>query len=288
MVTIFRFGPVYINGRAYSRDEAVLSIFDRGLLYGDGLFETIRARNDKPFRLAEHLERMRNGMRILRMGIEPNALDLAGSVQSAIDASGFPEGRVRLCVTRGTYTGSYAAHKAEKPTVIVTVQDITGVRRPEPVEVMVSSFRRDEANPLSRAKTLNYLPSVLARAEAGDAGASDAIMLNTLGRVAEASSSNLFMVKDSKLVTPDVESGILPGVTRAMVLMLARDLKLPVEERPVDPAELAQAEELFLTNAITGIFPIIKLDGKLVGSGDHEFAGLLAEAYANLFASETA
>lgn len=280
------FGPVYINGRAYSYDAAAVSVLDRGLLFGDGLFETMLSRRGRVFRLAQHLARMREGMQILRMGLDPDDLDLSSAVSSTVDESAFNESRVRLTVTRGMYNGSYVAHKAERPTVMVTVQDISNTETPGHTDLILSSFRKDERSPLSRAKTLNYLPSVLARAEAEDAGASDAVLLNTGGRIAEAASSNLFLVKKRRLITPDTDSGILPGIIRAVALEIAESLHIAIEERPVGAEELLDAEEIFLTNSIAGIQPVRRFAGKPVGTGDHVVTRRLSEAYLSLVSAE--
>jgi len=153
--------------------------------------------------------------------------------------------------------------------------------------LVVTSIRRDETSPLCRAKTLNYLPSVLAAAEALDLGADDALMLNRSGKVAEATSSNIFLVLNGRLVTPDLQSGVLPGVTRAVVIELARAIGIPVEERPVSVSELAKAEEIFLTNSIAGLRAVERLNDRPVGRGDCSLTARLAEDYERLFAAET-
>lgn len=281
-----RFGAVYLNGRIIPHATAEVSILDRSVMFGDGLYETMLARQGKVFRLAEHLERMRAGMLILRMGLEPEDLNLETAVQSAIDASGFDESRVRLMVTRGMFVGSYSADKAEQPTVVVTVQDITGALTLGSVDAIISSYRRDETSPLTRAKTLNVLPSIMARSEAHDADAGDAIMLNMSGCVAEATSSNIFLVATGRLITPDINSGILAGVTRRAILEIAHSMNLPIEERTVRAEELETADEIFLTSSIAGLRAVVNLNKKIVGKGECKIKDQLAEEYARLLVLE--
>ncbi|MCC6444572.1 MAG: aminotransferase class IV family protein [Armatimonadetes bacterium] len=254
---------VYLNGSLIPSDEAFVSIHDRGLLYGDGLFETMRAYRGVPFRLEEHLARMEAGSRLIRMNL-PARKSLRQAVLDAVAANGIAEAYVRLTVTRGPGIGmSLSACRA--PTVMVAV-------RPSPqtplsgCRAVLSSHRRDEDSPLSRVKSLNYLPSLLARAEAEEAGAEEAILLNRRGSLAEGAASNLFWVCRGILYTPAVSCGILPGTVRADVLLLAAGPGIQAREGAFPPESLQDADEAFLTNSSIEIRPLLRFGEHPIGT----------------------
>lgn len=269
--------PVYINGALVPAEEAKVSAFDRGFMRGDGLFETMRAYGGRVFRLDEHLARLDHGLEVLRFPVRSADLNLKEAVQETLRASGLESARVRAQVTRGIGSTGFTAQSESAPTVVVSVQPIT--EPPRPLKVIVSRIRRDELSPLAGIKTINYVPSILARMEAEEAGADDAIMLNYAGLVAEGCASNVFLVCSGALLTPDLDSGVLPGITRQVVLEIAADLPVPAAEKPIEPALLASADEIFLTSSTREIAPVATINGKRVGRGTHDMAESLAKHF---------
>jgi len=269
---------IYINGKIVPEDEARVSVFDRGFMRGDGLFETMRAYGGRVFMLNEHLARLDRGLEALRFGFRSADLDLEEAVVETVRANNLASARVRAQVMRGVGTTAFTARADTPPTVVVSAMPL-GEDLQEPLKVIISSIRRDERSPLAGIKTMNYLPNILARMEAEDAGADDAIMLNYAGHVAEGCSSNVFLVRSGKLITPDLASGVLPGITRQVVLDIASKMGVPTVEKEVDPELLFSAEEVFLTSSTREIVPVARIDGREVGRGGYELTSALAAAY---------
>jgi len=263
---------IYVNGHLVRADAPAVSPLDRGFLYGDGLFETVRAYRGKPFLLDDHLARLAASSAELRITEELDTARIARGVAELLEANGLADADayLRITLTRGLHTGALTLEPAAEPTVTVVARPL---HLPPPercergVALVTATVRRNADSPLPRHKTLNYLESLLAKTEAKDAGADDALLLDTRGQVAEAASSNLFAVRDGALATPPVEAAILPGITRREVLRLARELGLDAAERPVQSDELLAADELFLTNAIVEVLPVRSLDGHPIGEG---------------------
>ncbi|MCX8053204.1 MAG: aminodeoxychorismate lyase [Armatimonadetes bacterium] len=257
----------YVNGRIVPLSEACIGISDRGFLYGDGLFETIRAVGGRCIRIDHHLIRLSSGARVLGIENFPDASTLKESVAYVLDANGLSDARVRLTVTRGASTGpGLMGRVSGSPTVVVTATNLP-TAEPEPARVIISSIRRDERSPLSSVKSLNYLPGILALHEARRAGVDDAILLNTQGNVAGGAVANVFLVMGHTLVTPSLDQGALPGTVRQAIIELGPGRGLEVVERPVCPEELLAADEVFFTNAIQLVRPIREVDGVLLGVG---------------------
>jgi branched-chain amino acid aminotransferase len=274
---------IWVNGLVVGSDEPVLRAFDRGLLYGDGLFETLRAYDGVPFLLEEHLSRLSESAWELRICDVLDGAAIEGAIAELLSLNGLRDAYIRITLTRGEHTGRLELEPAAEPTLIMVAQPL----RPLPPSrydpgsrAIIASVRQNADSPLPRHKTLNYLNNLLARTEARDRGADEALLLNTRGEVAEAASSNIFIVCQRGLVTPSLESNILPGVTRAEVLRLAREAGVPAEERIVCPDELRLAEEVFLTNSVAELVPIRAIEGRPVGSGSPgEVTRLLHTAY---------
>jgi len=279
---------VLINGRTVRAGEARVSVDDRGLLYGDGLFETLRVRGGRPFRLDRHVARLFTSCGALAIDPGISAEMLAVSAAQLVEANAVSSGVLRVQITRGRGAGPDIPGDAE-PTVLVTATS-GRLYPPELYErglrAVTASFPRNERSPLVRHKTANYLECVLARREARLAGCDEAVMLNTVGRVAEAAASNIFLVTDGRLVTPPPQEGLLPGITRADVMELARAEGVEVIERPVRPEELREADEVFLTNSVLEVCGLAELDGEAVGGGARDLTTRLAEAYAGLASGE--
>lgn len=272
------FLPVFINGSIVPADEARISVFDRGFMRGDALFETLRTYGGRIFRLDEHLARMDQGLDMLHYPARTTDLDLKAAAEETVRASGLESARVRIQVSRGAGSTEFTIRTDTPPTVVVTVQPL--VEHPmKPLNVVIASIRRDERSPLSRIKTINYIPSLLAKLEAENAGADDAILLNYAGNVAEGCVSNVFIARDGVLMTPDLSSGVLPGTVRQFVMEIADESGIRVQESPVNPEQLYTADEVFMTSSTREIAPVEAVDGRRIGQGAHEIAQLLAREY---------
>jgi aminodeoxychorismate lyase len=254
---------VFLNGRFVPEAQATVSVFDRGFLYGDGLFETLHVFRGQPFRWPEHIERLRRGAVFLKIKIPYPPDDLRQFARELIEHNQLPESLLRISLSRGVGLRGYSPKGADQPTLVMSVHpapETTG--QPPPVWRVITAASRLPANePLAEFKTSNKLPQILARAEADAAGADEALLLNTNGEVVEAASSNLFWVEEAGVCTPPLNSGILAGVTRLVVLEICQTLGLPVRETGVTPAELLCTQGIFLSLSSWGIIEIGSLDG---------------------------
>jgi len=259
---------VYLNGTLIPRRQAMISVMDYGFLYGFGLFETMRAYHGQVFRLDRHLGRLARSAELL--GLAAEIPDLTDAVRETIRVNRLSDARIRITVSIGEGGMVPDPGTCRKPTVLI----LAGPYRPysEPVyergfRAVTSSIHRNSQSPLSRLKSANYLESLLAKQEARNAGADEALCLNEKGLLAEASMSNIFLVSDGSLLTPKEDSGILAGITREAVLELADRLKIGFSERDISPEEVCPAEEAFLTNSLIEIMPLTRVDGQPIGSG---------------------
>ena len=259
---------VYLNGSLLPRSQAKISVLDYGFLYGFGLFETMRAYGGQVFCLDSHLNRLVRSAKVLELPIE--ALDLKGAVMDTIQANKLSDARIRLTVSIGEGSMVPAPGTCKRPTVLIMAEDYHPYLEQiyqKGFRAIVSSIRRNSGSPLSRLKSVNYLENMLAKQEARAAGVDEAICLNEKGLLAEASMSNIFLVDDGVLRTPGEESGILPGVTRGVVLEMASRLGISTLENDVRLEEIAGAQEAFLTNSLIEIMPLTEIEGRHVGSG---------------------
>ena len=262
---------VHLNGRLVPERDAVVSVFDRGFLYGDGVFESMRAHSGRVFRLDRHLERLRRSADLVGFGRLPDDARLRAEIAEVLSANRLTEARLRLTVTRGPgIPGDYVESGGE-PTRVLSAAPFTGLdpRRYEMgVEVEVAGRSAVPADCLDPAiKTTSRIASVLARRDAAARGAFEALLLDAEGRLTEGTVSNVFLAAGGRLLTPEAPSGALPGVTRAAVLEIARASGLPVAEMRVPRTLLASAEEVFLTNTTWEVLPVVKADGRPVGEG---------------------
>jgi len=259
---------VYLNGCLMPRSQASISVLDYGFLYGYGLFETMRAYGGQVFRLDSHLNRLVRSAEVL--GLSIGVTDLKDAVMATLQANQLSDARIRITVSIGEGSMVPDPSTCNKPTVLI----IAGHYQPYPEQIyqkgfraVVSSIRRNSQSPLSRLKSANYLENMLAKQEARAAGVDEALCLNEKGLLAEASMSNIFLVNDGILRTPTEDSGILPGITREVVLELASQLGINTFEQDIRLDELSQTQEAFLTNSLIEIMPLTEIDGKPVGSG---------------------
>ncbi len=257
---------VYLNGRFVPEAVATVSIFDRSFLYGDGLFEVMRVFGGKPFRWADHMERLRRGAAFVRIELPFPESELHRAALQLIEQNALPEALLRITLSRGVGRRGYSPLGADHPTLTMTLHPAPGADgQPPPAgRVITASFRLPANEALAQFKTCNKLPQVLARAEADAAGADEALLLNTSGEIVEGSSSNLFWIADGAVCTPPLTSGILAGVTRIVVLELCRELKLPSRETGITPAALRRTEGAFLSLSSWGILEITAIDGGAV------------------------
>ncbi len=256
----------WLNGRLRPEREAVIPVMDHGLLYGDGVFEGIRFYHRRPFRLAAHLQRLADSCAAIRLTLPYTRERLAEAVDEIIGA--FPEenGYLRLMVTRGTGPMGLDPKGCTQPNAILIVTRLEMVHpelRQEGIRLVIAATRRLPADGLDpRIKSLNYLNNILARMEATQAGADEAVLLNSQGRVAEGSAENLFIVRDGALATPRPVDGALAGITRGLVLELAAELNIPTREAPLTPYDLYTADECFLTGTGAELIPVREVDGR--------------------------
>ena len=254
---------VFLNGKFVPEAQAVVSVCDRSFLYGDGLFEVIPIFNGKPFRWAEHLERFAQGAEFLKIRLPFSAEALRGFADELIELNQMPDALLRFTLSRGVGLRGYSPKGADAPTFVMTLHSTPG--SPAAVaprfSLVTSSVRLPEGEPLAQFKNANKLPQILARAEADDAGAEEALMLNTLGNVVEGTTSNLFWIERATVCTPPLASGILPGVTRAVVLELCRRLGIEISERSITGPELKTRDGIFLSLSSWGIVEAQSLDG---------------------------
>jgi branched-chain amino acid aminotransferase len=262
---------VWLDGEWCDRSTAMISVYDHGLLYGDGVFEGIRVYGGKIFRLQEHLERLYDSAKAIWLSIPQSLEEMAEITEEAVRRSGIAEAYIRHIVTRGVGDLGLDPRKCPKPTVMIIVDTIKLF--PEHVyeaglSVITAGTPIPQRESLSpRVKSLNYLPHILAKMEGIAAGADEVIMLDTSGFVAEGSGQNIFVVKHGALKTPPPFAGLLKGVTRDAVIELARDAGYAVEETMLNRYDVYTADEAFFTGTATEIVGIRQLDGRLIGNG---------------------
>ncbi|GAN59884.1 2-keto-4-methylthiobutyrate aminotransferase [Acetobacter cibinongensis] len=244
---------VWFNGRICPAEQARIDVADRGLTLGDGLFETLRVHEGRVLRLPLHAARLQNGGAVLQLPV-PTFAEMAQATQELLAATGLQSGSMRLTVTRGVGVRGLLPPTHAEPTVVVTATE--GAPTVATVSLMTSRLiRQDEQSPLCRMKSLNYLPHILARQEAARAGADEALLLNTQGRVAETTISTVVVQQSGNFMTPPVSEGALPGVARAVLFQAGL-----IEEQPLAPAALSVAEAVYLINSL-GVRCVTSLDG---------------------------
>lgn len=281
-------GVVYIDGQYSSHADAKISVFDHGLLYGDGVFEGIRVYGHRIFKLRSHLVRLFQSARFIDLHIQQSFEEVEAATRETVRRSGMADAYIRLVVTRGVGPLGVNPKQCSSPSLIVIVDKLAVY--PEEkyntgITMITSSVRqKNPATLSSRAKTLNYLPNMMAKLEALRSEADEALLLNDQGFVSECVGENVFAVTRSpststvRVLTPDVSCGILEGVTRNVIIQLGRDQGIAIEQANMTLFDLYTAEEIFLTGTGAEIVPVIQLDGRTVGQGRPGpiTAGLLA------------
>jgi branched-chain amino acid aminotransferase len=262
---------IWMDGKFYDKEDAKISVYDHGLLYGDGVFEGIRVYNGKVFEAAAHLRRLFDSARAIRLAIPYTAQQLGAAIEETFRINHFTDCYVRLVVTRGCGYLGLNPNKCSKPMTFIitdTIEMYPKEMYENGMPVITASVIRNHPNALSpRVKSLNYLNNILARIEAADAGVAEAVMLNHEGNVAECTGDNIFIVKDGTVYTPTTHDGILEGVTRKVIIELCRKEGIPCIERTMQRHDLYVADEFFLTGSGAEVIPVNKIDGRPVGTG---------------------
>ena len=260
---------VYYNGVFAPEKKVSISPFNRGLLYGDGLFETLRAYSGRVFRLEQHLNRLAEGLQVLRIEPCPQAADIERAVYELLKRNKLSDASIRITLFRGGSEGP-EPQQGIAPALLITARPVAYYREEDYAQgfrVHLVSPRRNSYSPLSRIKSINYLDNILGRLEARDNNAQEALFMNSNGWVAEGATANIFMIKDTTLITPPLDARILPGITRAAVLEIAQRGSREVTEEAFSPEELLRADEAFLTNSLMEIMPLVMVNEHPVGSG---------------------
>jgi aminodeoxychorismate lyase len=267
---------VFLNGQFLPEAQAVVPVNDRGFLLGDGLFETMRVVHEKPFHFAQHLKRLTRGADFLKIKLPFTPKELEKFAGRLIGENQMPEAILRLTLTRGPGGRGYAPDGKSKPTVVMALHPVPPVN-PNGWNLITSSFRVPTDNPLASFKTTSKILHVMARAEAVEQGADEALLINTNGEVAETASGNLFWVHDDAICTVPIGRGVLPGITCAVVFEICRTLGLKTNERVIKPGALRNSTGIFVTQSVFGIVPVAAFDGTPVTPSP--LADQIAEVY---------
>lgn len=262
---------VYVNGEFVEKSRASVSVFDHGVLYGDGVFEGIRTYNGVIFKLEEHVDRLFNSAKVIQLAIPLPRHEVAEAIVETVRKNQLRDAYIRVVVTRGAGDLGVDPSSCKSPTIFIIAEPspssiASGL--PRLVSLVTASVRRDSVDGTSHeVKSLNYLNSILAKMEAKRAGADDALMLDHRGFVSESSAANIFIVKDNRVSTPATSAGILHGITRARIIRLCTELGLDVSERDVTPFEVLTADEAFLVGTKAEILAVGSVNGTKIGTG---------------------
>jgi len=262
---------VYIGGKLYDKADAKISVYDHGLLYGDGVFEGIRSYSGRVFRLEAHVDRLYDSARGIHLVIPMSKAAMAQAVVDTLAANGLRDAYIRLVVTRGAGSLGLDPRRTTDPQVIIITDSIS--LYPEELyesglKIITAGTMRNHPSALNpRIKSLNYLNSILAKIEGTNAGCLEALMLNHKGEVSECTGDNIFVVRKGEVHTPSIDAGILEGITRDAVIEIARGAGYPVIERTMDRQDIYVADECFLTGTAAEVIPVVELDGRPIGDG---------------------
>jgi branched-chain amino acid aminotransferase len=262
---------IYIDGSFCDQSDAKISVFDHGLLYGDGVFEGIRFYNSRVFRLDEHIDRLWDSARAIALEIPLSKSEIVAASLETIRQNDLHDGYIRLLVTRGVGSLGLSPESCKRPTVVIIAASIS--LYPEELyqkglQLVTCGTRRTAPGSLSpRVKSLNYLSNVLAKIEAQTAGAAEGVMLNEQGYVSECSGDNIFIVKEGRIWTPPLHAGILGGITRQVVFELAAKVRIPAVEREMTRYDVYTADECFLTGTAAEVIPAVWYDRRPIGNG---------------------
>ena len=264
---------IYINGRFEGEEEARISPLNRGLLYGDGLFETLRGYGGKVFALEDHLERLAISARYLKIPVPFSRDALEEILTGLLKKNGLTgkDSRIRVNLVRGRGRGGLAPESVAEPEVIITAEAVPdGIRRMQEEGirlVVIRGIRLDHRSPLACHKTFNYIPGIMGLMEVEEKGGAEGLFLNYDGHIVEGVTSNVFMVKEGTLITPPLSDGLLPGITRKTVAAVAKEEGIAVEEKEIREEDLLSAEEIFITGSVREVVPAVSVEGKEFPAG---------------------
>jgi len=263
---------IWLDGELVEESAAKISVFDHGLLYGDGVFEGLRSYRGKVFRLRQHIVRLYESAKAIWLEIPISQDAMCDAVNEAVRVNKIEDGYVRLVVTRGAGTLGLDPNRCSDPQIIIIADAITLYPKElyeKGLEIVTVSVQRTHPAALSpRIKSLNYLNNILAKIEGLQAGCIEALMLNHKGEVAECTGDNIFLVRSGVLYTPPLEAGILGGITRDAVIEIAGDADIDVRETPLTKHDVYIADECFLTGTAAEVVPVVKVDSRTIGTGD--------------------
>ena len=262
---------IHISGKYYDKENAKVSVYDHGFLYGDGIFEGMRSYGGKVFRLKEHLERLWASAKAIWLTIPITQEEMAKAVNDTLATNGIKDGYIRLIVTRGAGALGLDPNRCSDPQVIVIADHIQLYPKEmyeNGLEIITASTIRNHTAALSpRIKSLNYLNNIMAKIEGLQAGCVEALMLNAKGEVAECTADNIFIARKGVLMTPPIDAGILEGITRDAVIELAGEMKIPLQQIALTRHDIFIADECFITGSAAEIIPVVKLDSRVIGDG---------------------
>lgn len=263
---------IYIDGNFYPQEDAKISVFDHGLLYGDGVFEGIRFYNDRVFRLEQHIARLFDSAKAIHLTIPATREEICEMTLATIRKNDLHDGYIRLVVTRGVGSLGLSPYHCKQASIIVIASTISlypAEKYEKGLILATCGTRRPSHDSLSPAvKSLNYLSNIMAKVEAMAAGAEEGVMLNTSGYVAECTGDNIFIVKNGVIYTPTVGSGSLYGITRSVVMELAAEAGIPLKEIEMSRYDLYTADEVFLTGTAAEVVPVSEYDKRVIGAGE--------------------
>jgi branched-chain amino acid aminotransferase len=262
---------IYIAGKLVSQEDAKISVYDHGLLYGDGVFEGLRAYSGKVFRLEQHVERLYDSAKAIWLTIPMSPKEMSAAINETVRANDLADCYIRVVVTRGAGSLGLDPNKCSNPQVII-IADLISLYPAELYQkgleiITVSVMRTNPASLNPRIKSLNYLNNILAKIEGLQAGCIEALMLNHKGEIAECTGDNIFLVRKGVLYTPPIDAGILEGVTRDAVIELAQESDIEVREVPLTKHDVYIADEVFLTGTAAEVIPVVKVDSRVIGTG---------------------
>ena len=262
---------IFLNDRLVPQEQAMVSVFDHGLLYGDGVFEGIRVYDKRVFLLGDHVERLYESARAIRLEIPMTPAQMAAAVEQTVAANGIVDGYVRLVITRGAGSLGLDIRKTSHPQIIIiadTIKLYSEELYQQGLKIITASTLRNHPGALSpRIKSLNYLNNILAKIEGTDVGCEEALMLNHKGDIAECTGDNIFLVKKGVLKTPPTDAGILEGITRNCVIQLAEKASIPEQQVTLQRHDVYTADECFLTGTAAEVIPVVGIDGRTIGAG---------------------
>ena len=262
---------IYISGKYYDKENAKVSVYDHGFLYGDGVFEGMRSYGGKVFRLKQHLDRLWNSAKAIWLKMPISQEEMAKAVNETLAKNSIKDGYIRLVVTRGAGALGLDPNKCSDPQVIIIADHIQLYPKEmyaNGLEIVTASTIRNHTAALNpRIKSLNYLNNIMAKLEGLRAGCVEALMLNHKGEVAECTGDNVFVVRGGTLLTPPIDAGILEGITREAVIELAEEMKIPVQQIALTRHDIFIADECFLTGSAAEVIPVVKLDSRTIGDG---------------------